>query len=185
MNSVTGELAAVGLPVASGGTMGLGGTLAVDANENFLFVGNSGTSNISVFAIAVDGTLTPVLGSPFAIGAGVDADGLTLNSVGSTLYIGAPVAGLLVVMDVAADGTLTEFAGSPYAFETTSFALVSSTLAVGSTTGILSSYNIDSNGEPVLLDTLTLASSNNQCVSATRRGSLAILSGGQTTASPW
>jgi len=181
MSSVSGELVAIGLPVASGGTMSSGGTLAVDANENFLFVGNSGTNNISVFAIAADGTLTPVLGSPFSIGAGIDAAGLTLNSVGSTLYIGAPAANLLVVMDVAVDGTLTQVAGSPFAFDTNSFALVSSTLAVGGTAGgILSSYNIDSNGDPVLLDTLTLAGSNNQCVSATRSGSLAILSGGGT-----
>jgi 6-phosphogluconolactonase (cycloisomerase 2 family) len=181
MNSATGELAAIGLPVASGGTMGSGGTLAVDANENFLFVGNSGTNNISVFAIAADGTLTPVPASPFTIGAGIDAAGLTLNSVGSTLYIGAPVANLLVVMDVAADGSLTPVAGSPFAFDTNSFALVSSTLAVGGTAGgIISSYNIDSNGDPVLLDSLTVAVSNNQCVSATRRGSLAILSGGNT-----
>jgi len=181
LSSTTGTLTAIGLPVASGGTMGSGGSLAVDANENFLFVGNETTNNISVFAIAANGTLTPVLGSPFSIGVGVDSAGMTLNPVGSTLYIGAPVANLLVVMDVAVDGSLTQIPGSPFAFDTNSFALVSSTLAVGGTAGgIISSYNIDSNGDPILLDTLTVSGANSQCIATTRKGSLAILAGGST-----
>jgi len=191
ISSVTGALTAVGTPVASGAVMGLSGSLAVDDGENFLFVANddaNGTADtsISVFAIAADGTLTAVPGSPFALGlpaAGLGADGITMNSVGDKLYVAASVDNSLAVLDVAVDGTLTQIPGSPFTVYTgtggiTSFVLTSPTFALsGSYGGFLGSYNIDSNGAPILLDSLDLGI-NNQALTTTRRGSLAILSGG-------
>ena len=119
INSLTGELTAVGTPVASGAVMGISGSLAVDDGENFLFVANDDQvdTSISVFAIAADGTLTAVTGSPFALGlpaAGLGADGITMNSVGDKLYVTAAADNTLAVLDVALDGTLTQIPGSPF-----------------------------------------------------------------------
>ena len=179
LNSTTGELTAVGLPVASGGTMGSGGSLAVDDGEDFLFVGNDTSLNISVFAIAANGALTPVLGSPFALPAGLQADGVTLNLVGSVLYVTAPDVDALIAMNIAADGTLTPIAGSPFAITgIASFVLTKSTRAVSAALGgVVSSYSIDAIGAPTLLDSV-LVGGNAQCISSARNGKLAIASGG-------
>lgn len=182
INPGTGELTRVGLPVASGGTMDSSGSLAVDPNANFLFVANEITNNISVFSIAKNGALTPVLGSPFLIGAGIDADGVTLNAVGNVLYIAAPTANVLAVMAVDANGALTHIAGSPFAYAAggtvTSFVLANPSIGLsGATTGVLASYSIDSIGAPTLADTLIIGG-NAQAISTARGGSLAILSGG-------
>ena len=196
INSVTGELTTVGTPVASGAVMGLGGSLVVDDGENFLFVANDDSAtvdtSISVFAIAADGTLTAVPGSPFALGlpgAGLGADGITMNSVGDKLYVAAANDNTLAVLDVAIDGTLAQIPGSPFTVYTgtggiTSFVLTSPTFGLsGSFGGFLGSYNIDSSGAPILLHSLDLGVdvANSQALTSTRRGSLAILSGGSTS----
>ncbi len=159
LDSITGELTAVGLPVVSGGTMGIGGSLAVDEDEKFLFVGNDTTSDISVFSIATNGVLTPVAGSPFAIGVAGGVDGITLNPVGTALYISAFNTNQIVVMDVAASGALTPIAGSPFDYTAggniASFVLASSLRGLsGASGGVLASYSIDSIGAPTLLDAL-------------------------------
>lgn len=197
INSLTGELTAIGLPVAGGGIMGDSGSLAVDDGENFLFVANddpitmggTGDTSISVFAIGIDGTLTPAVGSPFSLGlgaAGIGADGITMNPVGDVLYVAASTTNQIAVLDVAADGSLSHIAGSPFDAYVgtggiTSFVLSSSTLGLsGSFGGFLASYNIDSTGAPVLLDTLDVGA-NNQALTTTRKGSVAIMSGGFTS----
>jgi hypothetical protein len=180
----TGELTAIGTPVASGGTMGPGGSMAVDKNENFLFVGNATTPDISVFTIAATGALTPVAGSPFALPAAFGTDGIVLNSVGNTLYVAGNTANVLAVMSVAANGTLTPIAGSPFAYTgagtITSFAFASPTLALAAATGgNLNSYSIGANGAPTLLHSLTLGLvNNNQSITTARSGQLAVVSGG-------
>jgi 6-phosphogluconolactonase (cycloisomerase 2 family) len=179
---LTGKLTAVGLPVANGGTMGPGGSLAVDDAETFLFVGNDSTSDISVFAIAVDGTLTPVAGSPFSLGDGTGANGMAMSFVGTTLYVTLPNANQLAVLSVALDGTLTPIAGSPFNY-TAGGGIASFTLATpaiglsGATSGTIASYGLDAFGAPTLLDSENTGV-NNQCVSIARDGELAILSGG-------
>jgi 6-phosphogluconolactonase (cycloisomerase 2 family) len=181
INSNTGELTAVGAPVASGGTMGLGGSLAVDDDENFLFVGNDTTDNISVFSIAANGELTPVA-APFPIGLADGVDGITLNAVGTALYVSAFNSNQIVVMDVSATGTLTPIAGSPFNYTSggniASFVLASTTRGLsGATGGVLASYSIDATGAPTLIDALDLTA-NSQAISTARRGSLAFLAGG-------
>lgn len=188
INPGTGALTTVGLPVASGGTMGLSGSLAVDPASNFLFVANEITNDISVFSIAANGTLTPVAGSPFALGAGFDADGITLNALGNKLYVAAPTANVLAVLDVDVNGALTHIAGSPFTYAAggniTSFVLNAANrglsgavdMALG---GVLASYSIDANGAPTLIDSLVLGG-NIQAISTARGGSLAILAGGST-----
>jgi len=178
----TGELTSVGLPVASGGNMGDGGSLAVDDDENFLFVGNDSSDNISVFSIAANGALTPIAASPFTIGLADGVDGITLNAVGTALYVSAINSNQIVVMDVAAGGALTPIAGSPFNYtaggDIASFVLASSTRGLsGATGGVLASYSIDDIGAPTLIDSLGLTG-NSQAISTARRGKLAFLSGG-------
>lgn len=182
INPGTGALTMVGLPVASGGTMDSSGSLAVDPASKFLFVANELTNDISVFSIAANGELTPVAGSPFALGAGLDADGITLNALGNKLYVAAPTVNVLAVLDVDANGALTPIAGSPFAYTAggsiTSFVLNASNRGLsGATSGVLTSYSIDSVGAPTVIDSLVLGG-NIQAISTARGGSLAILSGG-------
>lgn len=184
INATTGELAPVGAPVASGGDMSgsyPSGSLAVDGDEKFLFVGNDGDNTISVFSIAAGGALTPVAGSPFDIGAS-GVDGITLNTKGKGLYIAAPISNQIVVMNVADDGALTPIAGSPFDYlaggSVASFVLATPSIGLsGALGGVISSYSIDVTGAPTLLDSLVLGS-NSQAISTARRGSLAFLSGG-------
>lgn len=176
----TGALTAIDTPVASGGTMDQGGSLAVDADENYLFVGNDATNNIAVFAIAADGTLTAVTGSPFDIGT--PSDGMTLNAVGSLLYVAAPDTNAVIVLDIAADGSLTPITGSPFAYPgagtITSFTLASSTLGLsGAVGGELTSYLIATDGTPTAVETVVVGT-NAQCITTNSSGRLAFLSGG-------
>jgi 6-phosphogluconolactonase len=180
VNQLKGTLTQIGVPVASGGTMGSSGSLAVSDNGKFLFAANDGTGDISSFAIASSGELTPVTGSPFAIGT--DANGINLNLTGNVLYVANGGTASLTALSVAADGSLSPIAGSPFAYTAggtiTSFVLGSSSMGfTGATGGVLSSYSIDATGAPTLLNTLATGGSG-QAVTTTRKGGLAILSGG-------
>jgi len=183
VNPLTGKLTAIGAPVASGGTLGESGSLAVNDAETLLFAANDISASITVFGIAKDGTLTPVAGSPFAIG--VQPDGISMNLVGSTLYVAAPVSNQLAVLSVAADGSLTPIAGSPFANPAAgflaSFVLGTPTVGVsGATGGTIASYLIDATGAPTFVGSLNVGV-NAQCVSTARNGALAMLSGGQNS----
>lgn len=173
-----GTLTQIDVPVPSGGTMGSGGSVVVSDSEKFLFVANDTSNSISVFGVSSSGVLTPVTGSPFAIGT--SANGINLNFADNILYVANSTS--LVALGVAADGSLSPIAGSPFAYaaggELTSFVLSSSTLGISAATGgVLSSYSIDATGAPALLNTLSIGGSG-QAVTTARNGSLAILAGG-------
>lgn len=180
INNNDGTLTIIGSPVSSGGSMGDGGTLV--ANDNYLFVGNASTNNISVFSMSDSGELTPVTGSPFYIGGA--ADGMTLNLSGNILYVANPDNNTLITLNVASNGSLSPIAGSPFAYtadssQITSFALSSSTIGIAADIdGFLSSYSIDAIGTPTLLNVLNTGVAESQCVTTARNGSIAILSGG-------
>jgi len=180
VNQFKGTLTQIDVPVASGGTMGSGGSLVVSDSEKFLFVANDSSSSISVFAVSRSGALTPVTGSPFA--TGTLTNGITLNFADNMLYVASDTA--LAVLSVASDGSLSHITGSPFAYTAggslTSFALSSSTLGLSAATGgILASYSIDAAGAPTLLNTLNTGTAG-QAVTTTRNGTLAILAGGNT-----
>lgn len=86
--------------------------LVIDGEGKHLFSANvNGT--ISAFAIAADGSLDEVPGSPFA--TGLEPYALALAPSGKTLYLADrddPSA--IHAHRIAADGSLTELAGSPY-----------------------------------------------------------------------
>ncbi len=188
MNKSDGTLTQVGEPVASGGTMTSGGSVVVGDNENYLFVGNDSTHNISVFSIGASGALTPISGSPFNIGTGTESheiDGMNIQMSGNILYVADCSANNdIVVLSIATDGSLSPITGSPFAYSAggfvTSFAFSSSTIGlVGATEGNIASYSIATNGALSFLYSLSTGSHNNQAVSTARNGSLAFVSGGE------
>ncbi len=74
-----------------------------------LFAVNSGSDTVASFAIGADGVLTPVTGSPFAVGG---ANPVSLGLVGTILYIAEKeVSGKAIpryaAASVASDGALT------------------------------------------------------------------------------
>ncbi len=114
----TGALAQAGAPIAMGvPSTGYGGcstSAIVHEGTRRLFA--TGNTAVAVFDIdPLSGALTPVAGSPFGGGTGVNqAYGLAINAAGTRLFV-ADFSMHIVVYDVAADGTLTHVSGSPFA----------------------------------------------------------------------
>jgi len=117
--------------------------LAMDAAGSFLYVGNTGSFNISVFAInSTSGALTPVSGSPFPIG--MSPINLTLAPSGNFLYVtgagsGVGAPGLIQAFAVS-QGMLTTVPNSPFFTGTSPFGL-----AIDSTGKYLYTANFGNN----------------------------------------
>jgi hypothetical protein len=129
-NSVSGLSAAAdgsltpipGSPFMTGGT-GAGIELSA-ANlitsvvvKDFLYAGNSRSNNVSAFSIdPTTGILTPVVGSPFATGAGSGGGGISLAATpdGQFLIAANAFSNIITVYSVAASGALAPVAGSPF-----------------------------------------------------------------------
>ena len=79
-----GDLTLAQPPILTGGSaMGFDGQLTVTSDSKFLFIMNQGS--MSIFNISLTGTLTPVIGSPFAMDAG--ASGFSVAPDGRHLYV--------------------------------------------------------------------------------------------------
>jgi 6-phosphogluconolactonase (cycloisomerase 2 family) len=96
--------------------------IAVSPDGRHLYATNHdftvGSGSVSAFAIAADGTLTPVTGSPFGVGPTVPnqaAGGLAITPDGSRLFAIREAAGNNVyAFDRQADGSLVAVPGSPF-----------------------------------------------------------------------
>ena len=124
VNTGTGQLAAVpGSPFATGARP-IG--IAVDSAGKFVFVANQAADSISVFSIGVNGSLSPVAGSPFAAS---NPYGLAVNAAGTVLFannfLDSSISDLNSVsaFQIGPNGALTPVAGSPFpTSSTTGFA---------------------------------------------------------------
>jgi uncharacterized repeat protein (TIGR01451 family) len=101
-------------------------SLAVTPADNFLYVGDPNTSNIWAYAIAANGSLSPVSGSPFTSPGPPDGMNVTLD--GKFLMIALPSTGEVAVFSIGPAGALTALSGSPFAaggpvYETASIAI--------------------------------------------------------------
>jgi 6-phosphogluconolactonase len=77
-----------GVPTESSSRTAAGTTpqlLTMDSAGSFLYVGNVGSSNVSIFSIGTTGTLTQVSGSPFS--TGLPPLNLALAPSGNALYV--------------------------------------------------------------------------------------------------
>jgi hypothetical protein len=111
----TGALTAVpGSPFPAGGT-GTATGVDCNCNSNHLFIGeaNFGSTIVSVQAIAPNGALSPVVGSPF-IGPGSNSNVAVLSPDDSKLFVSNQFSSTVTAFSVAASGALTLVPGSPF-----------------------------------------------------------------------
>src|SRR5215469_8876618 len=149
-----------GSPFLTGGNGAGGGFFASNritpaVVKDFLYAANSGSNNVSAFAINPStGGLTPVTGSPFATGGSADGIGMALTATPDDKFLiaanGASMT--LTVFSVAADGSLAQVPGSPFpsgASGPLASAKVTSDgkfLAVSSAPGVISMFTISATG---------------------------------------
>ncbi|MDD5543984.1 MAG: beta-propeller fold lactonase family protein [Acidobacteriia bacterium] len=113
VNSGTGQLTTVpGSPFVAGVGSGLGLSLAVSPNGQFLFAGDDGSAYVAVFTIAGNGALSQIPGSPFETDAS-DIDGMAVSPNGKLLAFADP-NGAIDIFSIAASGALLAVPGSPF-----------------------------------------------------------------------
>lgn len=84
---------------------------AVDPTGRFLYITNSGSDNVSAFAIdTVAGGLTPITGSPFAVGS--FPTGLAISPNGKYVYVANAGGSEINAFSIGADGSLAALAAS-------------------------------------------------------------------------
>lgn len=114
INPQTGALSSVATPTSSGA--GNPNGLFFHPSGNFLYVTNQTGNSISAFNVASDGTLTAILGSPFATTGDTLINGVVVSSDGKFLYA-ASMGGNGGVVGYTIDeatGVLTLIPGSPF-----------------------------------------------------------------------
>ena len=112
LNASTGALAAVpGAPFASGSAPG---PVAIDPSSKFVFVGDTGGNSLSAYTIDSAGSLTPVTGTPIALGDNAQPSSIAVDPAGKFVYVSImpqQVAGFAVDPST---GVLTPITGSPF-----------------------------------------------------------------------
>lgn len=111
----TGALTPVpGSPFPTGGLAGsMGISLECTPDGRFVIAANAGSSNASVFSVAADGGLTPVPGSPFALGG--SPAGARVSPDSRFLCVALLPLDRVAMFALGSDGTLTPAPGSPFA----------------------------------------------------------------------
>ena len=86
------------------------------AGARLVLVANKLSNNVSVFSVAGDGSLSPVPGSPFAVGGSPSSVGIQTNAMPLAFaYVTIPALNQIAGFSIdAATGTLTPLAGSPF-----------------------------------------------------------------------
>jgi 6-phosphogluconolactonase len=104
-NTSTGTYATGSMPIS----------VAIGPLDNFVYVANQGSNNISAFALeGTTGALTPLAGSPFA--AGNQPSSVAIDPTGMFAYVVNTGAGTVSVYAIdATSGALTPISGSPVA----------------------------------------------------------------------
>lgn len=92
--------------------------LAVSPAAGFLYVasaaGSTTATTITGFAIAANGTLSPIAGG-FTGATGTNIAGMTIDSKGQFLYAADSGNNAVLAFSIASNGALTQIAGSPFA----------------------------------------------------------------------
>ena len=90
-------------------------SVAVDPLDNFLYVANEGSNDISAYSLGAGGSLTALTSSPFA--AGDEPSALAVDPTGSFLYVANSSGTVSVFAITATSGALSAVSGSPYTAE--------------------------------------------------------------------
>ncbi len=111
-------VAASGVPTAIGTMSGPNQSqgIVADSSGSFLYVSDFQNSAVDAFTInATNGALTPIAGSPFAVGNAPDAGGIAIDHSTRFLYVTLLNSGAVAGFSIAAGtGALTLIAGSPF-----------------------------------------------------------------------
>jgi len=118
----TGALTPVpGAPFSTGGAGGfcfdIGSTKTIHRHGGFLYATNYVSGNVSGFSINNDGSLTPVLGSPFPLSPGGNPIGVDSSPNQNLLFVGRnffPPGDGIDVYQINPNGSLTLVPGSPF-----------------------------------------------------------------------
>ena len=99
-------------------------SLAITPTGNFLYTANPTQGTIAAFAIGSDGALTPVPGSPFAVGtAGASPSFILVHPDGNFLYAADPTHNAVLGFSIQSNGAISAISGSPFAAGTGAVAL--------------------------------------------------------------
>jgi hypothetical protein len=107
----TGQIASVTTVAASGAP----DAIEVNCANTRVFVADSDTGLIDVYALAVTGAISPIHGSPYANGSGGNTTDVKLSPNGAYLFTTDAYAGAISALQVASSGALSPVAGSPFA----------------------------------------------------------------------
>jgi 6-phosphogluconolactonase (cycloisomerase 2 family) len=89
-----------------------GDSIAASASGKFLFIGDTGTQQISAYSVNADGSLTVVSGSPFATG-GVSPRVMATDGQSKFLYVTAGIGSTAIAaLSIGSSGALTSV-GTP------------------------------------------------------------------------
>jgi 6-phosphogluconolactonase (cycloisomerase 2 family) len=104
-----------GSPFAAGAApSGIG----IDPQGALLFAANSGSNNVSAYAIdGSSGALGAIAGSPFATG-GVGPSAVAVDANTSIVYVTDQVSHDIAAFGIASNGALKAVAGSPFGVAT-------------------------------------------------------------------
>ena len=91
-------------------------SLAVSPKGNFLYTANPTQGTVAGFAIGSEGGLTPVPGSPFAVGtAGTSPSFVVVHPGGNFLYLADPAHNAVLGFAIQSNGAISAISGSPFA----------------------------------------------------------------------
>jgi len=119
--AVNGSLSAIpGSPFGNEAGVGTGGDVVLlSPNNNFVFVTDLGSLQITVFGVANNGSLAPVTGSPFPVNSVNPPTAMVTDQAGAFLFTAifplttsSPAIGAFTI---SATGGLTAVTGSPFA----------------------------------------------------------------------
>jgi 6-phosphogluconolactonase (cycloisomerase 2 family) len=117
VNTSTGELSALANSPFNTGVAQPAQGMAVDPAGKFLFITEGNTNQVAVLAIAADGTVAPITGSPFGTND-VHPTAAAVDPSGKYLYVSnmdSPQGGVSAFSIDGTTGTLTALNGSPFA----------------------------------------------------------------------
>ena len=99
-------------------------SVAISPNGNFLYTANPTQGTVAGFAIGSDGGLSPVPGSPFAVGTvGKSPTFVTVHPSGNFLYAADPVNNAVLGFSIGSNGAIAPISGSPFAASSGTVAL--------------------------------------------------------------
>ena len=93
-----------------------GNSIGASASGTMIFIGNTGTQQISAFTVNADGTLTPFAGNPYST-SGVTPAVMATDGQSKYLYVTAGVGSTQVAAFSIGGGSLASVTGSPFAFD--------------------------------------------------------------------